>query len=36
MNITETEYEGMEWNNLAQDRDLWKVLLKMVVKFQVP
>jgi hypothetical protein len=30
------EGEGMDWNDLAQDRDRWRALVKAVMSLQVP
>jgi hypothetical protein len=27
---------GMDWNNLAQDKNLWRALVNTVMKLQVP
>jgi hypothetical protein len=27
---------GMDWNDLALDRDQWRILVNMVINFQVP
>jgi hypothetical protein len=29
-------WDGMDWINLAQDRDQWRVLVNTVVNFLVP
>jgi hypothetical protein len=36
MDLRETGWDGMDWIDLAQDRDQWKVLVKMVMNLQVP
>jgi hypothetical protein len=36
LDLTETGWEGVEWMHLAQDRDLWQVLVKTVMNFLVP
>jgi hypothetical protein len=28
-------YDGMDWIDLAQDRDQWRALVKIVMNFQV-
>jgi hypothetical protein len=35
MDLRETEWDGMDWIDLAQDRDQWKALLNTAMKFQV-
>jgi len=32
----EVRYEGMDWIELAQDRDRWRVLMNAVMKLRVP
>jgi hypothetical protein len=32
MDLRETGWSGMEWIDLAQDRDQWRALVKMVMK----
>jgi hypothetical protein len=34
MNIEEIGWEGMGWNNLAQYRYKWRMVLKTVTKFK--
>jgi hypothetical protein len=34
--LKETGWEGVEWNNLAQDRDQWHALVDTVLKLRVP
>jgi hypothetical protein len=29
-------WDGMDWIDLAQDRDQWMVLVKMIINLQVP
>jgi len=29
-------WEGMEWIDLAEDRDRWQVIVNMVINFRVP
>jgi hypothetical protein len=36
MNIREIGWAGMDWIDLAEDRDQWMALLKTVVNLQVP
>jgi hypothetical protein len=36
MNLREEGWGGMDWINLAQDRDKWRALVKAVMKVQVP
>jgi hypothetical protein len=30
------EWEGMDWIDLAKDRDRWRVLVNSVMNFRVP
>jgi hypothetical protein len=34
--LYETEYEVVNWINLTQDRDQWRVVVKTVMNLQVP
>jgi hypothetical protein len=34
--LTEIGYEGVDWMDLAQDKDQWRVLMNMVMNHQVP
>jgi hypothetical protein len=36
MHLRETGWDGMDWIYLAQDRDQWRALVKMVMNPQVP
>jgi hypothetical protein len=36
MDLTEIGLGGMDWIDLAQDRDQWRVLVNIVMNFQVP
>jgi hypothetical protein len=36
MNLRVIGWSGMEWIDLAQDRDNWRALVKMVMNLQVP
>jgi hypothetical protein len=36
MDLTEIEWDGIDWIDLAQDRDQWRALLNMVMNFRVP
>jgi hypothetical protein len=36
MGIREKEWDGMDWINLAQDRDQWRALVNMVMNLWVP
>jgi hypothetical protein len=35
MEVREIGWDGMDWIDLVQDRDQWKVLVNMVVRLQV-
>jgi hypothetical protein len=36
MDLREIEWNGMDWIDLAQDRDQWWVLVNAVMNFRVP
>jgi hypothetical protein len=36
MDLREIEWDGMNWINLAQDREQWRALVKMVMNLPVP
>jgi hypothetical protein len=36
MDIRETGWGGMDWIDLAQDRDQWRALVNMVMNLWVP
>jgi hypothetical protein len=36
MDIREIESDGMDWIDLAQDRDQWRALVYTVMKLRVP
>jgi hypothetical protein len=36
MDLGETEWEAMDWIELAQDRDQWRALVNTVMNLQVP
>ena len=35
-NLQETGCEGMDWIELAQDRDRWRALVNVVMNIQIP
>jgi hypothetical protein len=36
MDITEIEWSGMDWIDMAEDRDRWRVLVNMIMNLRVP
>jgi hypothetical protein len=36
MNLTETEWEDLDWMHMAQDTNQWRSLVNMVMKLRVP
>jgi hypothetical protein len=36
MDLREIRSNGVDWIDLAQDRDQWKALVNMVMNLQVP
>jgi hypothetical protein len=36
MYLREIGWDGMDWIDLAQDRDQWRALVNMVMNFRVP
>jgi hypothetical protein len=36
MNLKEVRYEGADWIQLVQDRDQWKVLVKIIMNLWIP
>jgi hypothetical protein len=36
INLREIGWDGMDWIDLAQDRDQWRVLVNMVMNLRVP
>jgi hypothetical protein len=36
IDLRETGWDGVDWINLAQDRDQWRALVKTVMNIRVP
>jgi hypothetical protein len=36
MDLRETGWDGMDWIDLAQDRDQWRALVNTVMNLRVP
>jgi hypothetical protein len=36
MDLREIEWDGVDWIDMAQDRDQWRALVDMVLKLRVP
>jgi hypothetical protein len=36
MDLQNVGYDGMDWIDLAQDRDIWQALVTVVINLQVP
>jgi hypothetical protein len=36
MNLREIEWDGMDWIDLAQDRDQWRTIVNTVMNLRVP
>jgi hypothetical protein len=36
MDLQEVAWEGVDWNDMAQDRDRWRALVNVVMNIRVP
>ena len=36
MDLKEIVWDGMDWNNLAQERDKWQAVVSTITNVQVP
>jgi hypothetical protein len=36
MDLREMRWDGMDWIDLAQNRDKWRALVNMVINLRVP
>jgi hypothetical protein len=36
MDLREIGWDGVDWNDVAQDRDQWRALVKTVMNLRVP
>jgi hypothetical protein len=36
MHLKETEQEDVQWINVAQDRDMWRTVMKAAMNLRVP
>jgi hypothetical protein len=36
MDLREIGWDGMDWIDLAEDRDQWRTLVNAIMKFRVP
>jgi hypothetical protein len=35
-NFREIEWGGMDWSDVVQDRDQWRILMNTIINLQVP